>query len=93
MNNLPTVVSIVVDYLYRVKPLVKFTSREIITESLYKLKFGKRYFSRRILNKYIDSLIVMIRYTKGLVTYEEIRNYLSSYDKFGTLIIPNENEI
>jgi hypothetical protein len=35
----------------------------------------------------------MIRYTKGLSTYEEIRNYLSIYDKSGTLVIPNEDEI
>jgi hypothetical protein len=93
VHNLVTIINIVVNYIYRVKPLTKFSSREIIAKSVYGLKLSKRILSLRKLNLYIDSVVVMIRYTKGIATYQEIRNYLSSIDTNSTLTIPTEDEI
>jgi hypothetical protein len=93
IDNLTTIITNVVEYIYKVKPATKLSTKEILIRTLKNIKVNNRFYSINKLKYLIESVVLVIRYNKEMVTYEEIRNYFSKYVKSPDVIIPNQDKV
>ncbi|AZT88621.1 RNA-dependent RNA polymerase [Colletotrichum falcatum mitovirus 1] len=93
MNNPTTIITNIVEYLYKVNPLCKLSTKEILYRTLSNIKIGKRFYPKSKIKYLVDSTLLVIRYNKKTVTYQELREYFSKYITISELIIPKEDEI
>ncbi|QNS28825.1 RNA-dependent RNA polymerase [Diaporthe rudis mitovirus 1] len=92
LNNPITLITNIVEYIYRVNIPFKGTTVDLLYKVFKGIKFGNRFYSNSKILDLIKRSVFAIRYSKKILTYEEIRVKLLSLSKIEEFTIPYGDE-
>jgi len=90
IDNIATVTSITVGYIYRTYFPLKGTSRDLLYYCYNKMKIKGKFLPSKLIKSRIDSSIFVIRYNLKLTTYEDIKLYINKYCKLEEFNVPKD---
>nr|DBA06981.1 TPA_asm: RNA-dependent RNA polymerase [Unuamitovirus cefi 1] len=93
IHHLRRVYTILFDYIQRIPTESNQNSLVLFAKSLSGIKFGKRIYSERSLIRILNNYYITLRYSYGVLTPYELREYILNRFNTGEEIIPSDKRI
>nr|AAZ99833.1 RNA-dependent RNA polymerase [Thielaviopsis basicola mitovirus] len=93
ISHMRRMYTIIFDYLQRIPSKSNLTSLQLFASCLSGIKFGKRVYSKALILKLLRNFNISLRYSYGLLTPYELREYILTGFNMGEEVLPSDNRI